>query len=448
MDLYKIREQLNLGIPLTNIKLRVTDYSRVSTDHEEQKSSLKNQINFFNDYIKNNPNWEYIEGYIDEGISGTTDYKRNNFMRMIEDAKNNKFDLIITKEISRFSRNTLDSIKYTRELLNYGVAVLFINDNINTALPDSELRLTIMSSLAQDEIRRLSERVKFGMRQSINNGKLLGNNMLYGYKKDKTNNKLIIVEEEARIIKDIFNMYVVKDYSLNKISKKYKDFSVTKISRIIKNPKYKGFYCGRKSEVVDYMSKKIKYLDYTEWIIYKDNNRIPAIVNENIWNKANEKIKKNNKKIIKNKYLFSEKIICLNDKELFHRRKQSKNNISWACAKYIKYGKKNCSNNNIKEKELYLILEKIINDNNININDFIKRINQKYNKKIDELIDKELFINKSIKILLNKIEVKSQKNKVFLNIYLNLNIDNYSFNKKISRGKRIINYIINVCGVN
>ena len=119
MDLIKVREQLSLGIPLTNIKLRVTDYSRVSTNHEEQKTSLNNQINYFNKYIKDNPNWEYVEGYVDEGISGTTSYKRNNFMRMIQDAKDNKFDLIITKEISRFSRNTLDSIKFTRELLNY-----------------------------------------------------------------------------------------------------------------------------------------------------------------------------------------------------------------------------------------------------------------------------------------------------------------------------------------
>ncbi|MDO4996670.1 MAG: recombinase family protein, partial [Bacilli bacterium] len=310
MDLIKIREQLNLGVPLINIKLRVTDYSRVSTNREEQKSSLNNQVNYFNKYIINNPNWEYVEGYIDEGISGTTDYKRTNFMRMIEDAKNNKFDLIITKEISRFSRNTLDSIKYTRELLNYGVAVLFINDNINTALPDSELRLTIMSSLAQDEIRRLSERVKFGMRESINNGNILGNNKLYGYK--KINNKLVIVKKESKIIKDIFYKYVIDNYSLNKISKIY-NFSVTKISRIIKNPKYKGYYCGRKSEVVDYISKKTKYLDSSKWIMYKDK-RIPKIVDEEIWNKANIKLKNNNKKITKNIYPLSKKIYCQKDK--------------------------------------------------------------------------------------------------------------------------------------
>ena len=184
MNLYEIRKKLNTGIPISMIKLRVTDYSRVSTDHIEQKKSLKNQIEHFDEMIKQNKNWTYVPGYVDEGISGTTDLKRNNFMKMIEDARNEKFDLIITKEISRFSRNTLDSIKYTRELLSYGVAVLFINDNINTALPDSELRLTIMASMAQDEIRRLSERVKFGMNRAILNGNILGNNHLYGYKKN------------------------------------------------------------------------------------------------------------------------------------------------------------------------------------------------------------------------------------------------------------------------
>ena len=157
MNLNDIRKKLNDGISLTNLNLRVTYYSRVSTEYKEQIKSLINQNEYFENYIKQNNNWKYIEGYIDKGISGTTDKNRKSFMKMIKDATENKFDLIITKEISRFSRNTLDSIKYTRELLDYGVAVLFINDNINTLYPDSELRLTIMASLAQDEIRRLSK---------------------------------------------------------------------------------------------------------------------------------------------------------------------------------------------------------------------------------------------------------------------------------------------------
>ena len=121
MDLYTVRKQLNMGMPLTSIKLRVTDYARVSTEHLEQKKSLQNQVEHFEQYIKENPNWTYTPGYVDDGITGTSDVKREKFMQMIEDARCGKFDLIVTKEISRFSRNTLDSIKYTRELLSYGV---------------------------------------------------------------------------------------------------------------------------------------------------------------------------------------------------------------------------------------------------------------------------------------------------------------------------------------
>ena len=195
MDLYAVRKQLSMGVPLASLKLRVTDYARVSTNTHEQKKSLQNQVEHFEQYIKENPNWTYVDGYVDDGITGTSDIKRDNFMKMIEDARRGKFDLIVTKEISRFSRNTLDSIKYTRELLSYGVSVLFVNDNINTAMPDSELRLTIMASMAQDEIRRLSERVKFGMNQAIERGEILGNNLLYGYKKNKDNGGLNIIKE-------------------------------------------------------------------------------------------------------------------------------------------------------------------------------------------------------------------------------------------------------------
>lgn len=194
-----------MGIPITDMNIRVTAYARVSTDHLEQQKSLKNQVDHFKKYIEENNNWTYIEGYVDDGISGTSDIKRNSFMKMIADAKEGKFDLIITKEISRFSRNTLDSIKYTRMLLDYGVAVFFVDDNINTALPDSELRLTIMSSLAQDEIRRLSSRVKFGMNRAIERGEILGSGILYGYIKDNKTKSLIIVPEEAQIIKKYMN---------------------------------------------------------------------------------------------------------------------------------------------------------------------------------------------------------------------------------------------------
>ena len=191
-SLYQIRSFLASGKKLIDLPLRVTFYARVSTDHDEQLNSLENQVMYFENYIKSQDNWIFINGYVDEGISGTSVKKRDNFLKMIGDAKDGMFDLILTKEISRFSRNTIDSIKYTQELLASGVGVFFLNDNINTFEADAELRLTIMSSIAQDEIRKLSERIRFGYKRSIEKGVVSGNNNFYGYKKNK--GKLEIVE--------------------------------------------------------------------------------------------------------------------------------------------------------------------------------------------------------------------------------------------------------------
>ncbi len=223
MDLYTVRNNIMKGVPLQELNLRVCFYARVSTDKDEQLHSLSNQISFFNDNIsKVLTNWEFIGSYIDEGISGTQVKKREEFLRMIEDAKRHKFDLILTKEISRFSRSTLDSIMYTQELLSNGVGVYFLNDNINTILPDSELRLTMMSSIAQDEVRKtFPKRVSFGMKRSIDNGVVLGCSNIYGYVKDK--GKLVIDDEQAKMIKIIFDRYA---NTTDGLSKKYQDIYI------------------------------------------------------------------------------------------------------------------------------------------------------------------------------------------------------------------------------
>jgi len=440
MDLFEIRKQLNMGVPLYKIKLRVTSYSRVSTDHVEQKSSLINQQEYFDEMVKKNRNWTYINGYVDEGISGTSDWKRNNFMRMIHDAKDNKFDLIITKEISRFSRNTLDSIKYTRELLSYGVAVLFVNDNINTILPDSELRLTLMASLAQDEIRRLSERVKFGMSRSIKKEIILGNNSLWGYTKDMMTGKLLIKDDEAEIVRKIFKMYVFNKWSLNKIASELKkinkerNWTTTGIERIITNPKYKGYYCGKKTEVVDYITKKVRMIPKDEWIVYKKSDKIPVIIKEELWEMANHRLqtrkrKNNNKLSYENIYLFSGKLVCLNDHYLFHRRKQCRKSeeISWLCANYLKNGKHVCQSPNVRESELYVIFDKIIEV--IKLNEVSKLLSEMYRKfrvkvnlksKIDNLLMTKIVRDKVIACLLKKMFLMLENNEIHLKIILNL----------------------------
>ena len=171
MNIYKARQSLKTK-SIYDLKLKVAYYARVSTDKEEQKNSIINQRNHFENFIKSNEKWTYAGGYIDD---------------------------IITKEISRFARNTLDSIQYTRQLLSYGVCVWFQNDNINTVDDDSEFRLTIMAGVAQDEVRKLSSRVRFGHAQAIKNGVVLGNSRLYGYDKEK--GKLTINEKEAVMVR-------------------------------------------------------------------------------------------------------------------------------------------------------------------------------------------------------------------------------------------------------
>ena len=220
MDLYNMRKEISSGKSIYDLPLKVTYYARVSSEKDEQLNSLSNQVFYFEKHIKEISNWTYVDGYIDEGISGTSVNKRDSFKRMIADSKKGKFDLILTKEVTRFARNTLDSISYTQKLLENGVGVYFQSDNINTIMPDSELRLTIMASVAQDEVRKLSERVKFGFSRSIEKKRVLGNNNIFGYRKDKT--KLVIHEEEAKMIRELFEIYSQGEMGFYKISEYFK----------------------------------------------------------------------------------------------------------------------------------------------------------------------------------------------------------------------------------
>jgi len=308
MDLYKIRNELMSGKSIYDIPLKVTFYARVSTDRDEQLNSLTNQITYFEKYIKEVTNWTYIKGYIDEGISGTSALKRDDFLRMIEDGKNGKFDLILTKEISRFSRSTLDSIKYTQDLLSYGVGVLFQSDNINTILPDSELRLTIMASVAQEEVRKLSERVRFGLKRSVEKEFVLGNSRIWGY--TVKNGRLFIDDEQAKMVRELFNLYATGDYGFYTVSnmlfeKGYKTskgtlFQNTALKNMIQNPKYKGSYRTNTVRTLDYKSKKVTYIPKDEWVVFecKDKNKIPPIVSEELWEKANAILDKRSKSIM------------------------------------------------------------------------------------------------------------------------------------------------------
>ena len=387
MNLYEIRNELKKGARIEDLKLRVVYYARVSTDKYDQLNSLTNQVEYYENYIKNNPNWQFGGGYVDEGISGTTVKKRVNFNRMIKDAKNHRFDLVITKEISRFARDTLASIQYTRELLANDIGVYFQNDNICTYDPDSELRLTMMASIAQEEVRKLSERVKFGFQQQIAKGSVLGNDYIWGYIKDKSQKergdkrKLVIVPEEAKIIRLIYDLYVNGNIGMRSIgnrlaqlgyfSKTGKPFSQSTIKSILSNPKYKGYYCGNKTRVVEYHSKKRVNIDKTDWKLYKDED-IPAIVDEEIWNKAqqimNERSSKLSKdtRIYQNRYAFSGKIMCMEHHRTYRRKVQTssgivkKKIITWRCGDFLLYNTEGCKSPILYEEELKEVVVKII----------------------------------------------------------------------------------------
>ena len=380
MHTMAIRQLANSGCSIFDMDIRVAFYARVSTEKSEQLNSLTNQKQYFTDFINNNSHWTFAGGYIDEGLSATSVYKRENFLRMIEDAKAGKFDLIITKEISRFSRNTLDSIQYTRQLLSYGIGVFFQNDNINTLDNDAELRLTIMASLAQDEVRKLSERTRFGFKRSQENGRLLGKNNLYGY--DKHDGRLFIIEDEAVVVRKFFLTYIEGKLGLRGMANSFeaegivnragKPFTASTISGILRNPKYKGYYAGNRYTSMDYRDKRKINVAEKDWIVFKDE-KIPAIVNEDIWDTANRlllergKVAREHSNGHSNRYTYSGKIICGEHGTTYHRTvlhsKRRGDVECWNCRLYRLKGKDNgCDSPTVYSYELDEILSRVYKD--------------------------------------------------------------------------------------
>ena len=381
MDVHSVR-QLMRTKTIYDIPLRVTFYARVSSEKDEQLNSLDNQISYYRNFIKKNANWEFVEGYIDEGLSGMSTKKRENFHNMISDAKAGLFDLVITKEITRFARNTLDSIQYTRDLLSYGVGVFFQNDNINTLDEDSELRLTIMSGIAQDELRKLSSRIKFGHQEAIKKNVVLGNSRIFGYRKD--NKRLVIDEKEAEMVHELFELYATDQYSMKQIeeifwNKGYRNNNGKRIchstmSNTISNPKYKGYYVGNKVKIVDMFTKKQKFLPPEEWVMFKDETGeiVPAIVSEELWEQANAVLKrrsrdvKNRQNLCNHPNLLTGKMYCTHCGKLYYRKdsKDRKGNVlsRWICSGKINNGTDSCPSFTIYEEEIKEVLYEVFKD--------------------------------------------------------------------------------------
>lgn len=286
----KIVMPTNVSFEDRNRVRQVVYYGRVSSEHEAQLSALANQMQWYDDQTKYHPNWNVLNKYIDEGITGTQAKKRPAFMQMIADAKEHRFDLIVTREVCRFARNTVDTLVVTRELKNIGVEVYFVNDNIWTMDGDGELRLSLMATLAQEESRKTSERVRAGQKISRDKGVLYGNGNILGY--DRVGPTYVINPEQAETVRMIYDFYL-KGYGFTKIAHEliklhrrdasgFIKWDCTKVSRVLHNATYMGYKCYLKSFRNNYLDQKsIVNRDESTYMYIKGD--FEPIIDEEVW---------------------------------------------------------------------------------------------------------------------------------------------------------------------
>lgn len=346
---------------------RVAAYCRVSTDKEQQEHSFETQKEMYTDMITMKPNWQMAGIYADEGITGTIAKKRPDFMRMIEDCRKGKIDLIITKSVSRFSRNNLDCLLYVRELKEMGIPIIFEKEGINTLQVSSELLITLFSGLSQAESESISMNVKLGKRQSLKNGNVpFSYKSFLGYRKG-ADGKPEIDEEQAVVIRRIFSEYlagkslldIAKGLTADKIltARGKTNWSSARVQSILTNEKYKGDALLQKTYIVDCISKKSKKNNGELPMYYVENNH-PAIIERAVFDRVQEEIsRRNSKKKVKqvgtktelgkysSKYALSEILYCGNCGTPYRRCTWSKNGkkkIVWRCISRLDYGKKYC----------------------------------------------------------------------------------------------------------
>ena len=355
-------------------KLRVAAYCRVSTETEEQNLSYEVQVAHYTEFIKKNTEWEFAGIFADDGISGTNTKKREEFNRMIEECMEGNIDLVITKSISRFARNTLDCLKYIRQLKEKNIAVYFEKENINTMDAKGEVLLTIMASLAQQESQSLSQNVKLGLQYRYQQGKVqVNHNRFMGYTKDEEGN-LIIVPEEAEIIKRIYREYL-EGKSLVGIGRDLeKDGILTAagkprwrpetIKKILLNEKYIGDALLQKTFTVDFLTKKrVKNEGHVPQ--YYVENSHEAIIPKELFLQAQEELHRRsniytgadkNKRIYSSKYALSTITFCGDCGDIYRRvywNIHGRKEFVWRCVTRIEQGPEVCKNRTVKEAELY-----------------------------------------------------------------------------------------------
>ena len=436
-------------------RLRVCAYCRVSTGDEEQINSYESQKKYYDEKINSNSLWVFAGIYADEAITGTLDYKRNEFMRMITDAMEGKFDVIITKSISRFARNTLDTLKYVRRLKERNIAVIFEKENINTLEMSGEFLLTILSSIAQQESESISGNVKLGLKMKKERGEIVGFKHCLGYDYDNDSHEIKIQQDEAEIVRHIFNRYcegagstiIARElteagYVPPKGGEKWADST---IRGIIKNEKYKGDVLQGKTFTIDPITHKRMINKGEEDKYYIENNH-EAIVSAEVYEKAQSILEKRSGAIetgrrkgnYSRKYTFSSRVFCGFCGSVFVRRNLYNNTNHetkvWQCMSYVKNGKKFCPETkaireNVIENCFVEAYELLCQDNKEVINNFLNRI---YG----------FLRENNTKSMLQKLEIKKQgiedKINSLINLMIDGTIDKETFNKKkIELNKKI-----------
>lgn len=375
-------------------KMRVAAYCRVSTAKEEQESSYKTQVAFFKEMIAYHPNWEMTEVYADYGITGTSIEKRKDFSRMMEDCKAGKIDLILVKSLSRFARNTLDSLNCIRMLKERNIGVWFDEERINTLDQSGEMLITVLSALSQEESRNISENVKWGLRNKYANGGCHTSRLL-GYKTGKSGH-LEIVPEEAEIVKYIFRRYI-EGQSINGISKELenkgyttirgsKKWRFTTVRNILENEKYIGDVLSQKTYTVDYLSGKRVANDGVLPKYYVENDHKPIISREDFYMVKEEKQRRTElRKGIEDELVYNGKysakyaltsVLFCGECGNPYRRQVWKTKAVWRCSSRLKAGTKYCKNSpTIDEKDLHQCILKAINsvvEDKVNFPDILK----------------------------------------------------------------------------
>ena len=406
--------------------MKIAAYCRVSTEKEAQIDSLEKQIEFFNEFTKKN-GYELYKLYADEGISGKQIKHRKQFQQMMIDAKAKKFDKVVVKDVSRFARNTVDLLQSVRELKSYGVQVDFLN-NGEVMEGGSEFILTILGAMAQQESANMSKRVKFGKDITAKKGRVP--NLVFGYDKIPDERyTLKINEEEAKIVKEIFESYVYKGIGTTKIAWNLNDRGIrtkktkskwvqTSIVRMLKNPIYTGRVTNKKSEVTDFITGTRKELPEEEWIVVEKPEM--RIISDELFNLAQELLEqrsnefKLNNKREKTEYVFSTLIYCKHCGYSFRRIKRKytadgPEYIRWVCSGRNSMGVNHCPNTTVIDEEELLNAIKIYLKSIIkNKKDFMKAVEKEF-EKITKLRENNERSEESLLKEIEKVTVKKQK---------------------------------------